>query len=184
MKKSPFYQMFLDILKEIYDAEHQIVQALPQLIQMASHGDLKDSLSKHLDETRNQVQRLNKVFNILGETPERVPYKPLQALIEEGQKIDQRNYGPAVRDACLIIGAQQIEHLEMAVYGSLCSLAEQLNDSDFEDDIDFDKVVDLLDESLDEESSADKKLTRVAEGGLFNDGINEEAEKEATIRRR
>lgn len=183
MKQSPFYLMFLDILKEIYDAENQIVQALPRMIQMASHGELKDAFSHHLDETRNQVQRLNKVFGLLNENSERIPCKKIQVMIEEGEHIAQRNYGPAVRDACLIIGAQQIEHFEIAIYGSLCSLAEQLNDAEFEENKDFDEIVDLLDENLDEESAADKKLTSIAEGGLFREGINEEAEREAMQRR-
>lgn len=184
MKQSTFYKMFLDLLQETYDMENQIVQALPDMIKNASHKELKEGLSIHLNETKDQIKRIDKVFDLIDETPNRKLCKVMQALVQAGHESVERNYGPSVTDATIIICAQQIEHHEIALYGSLCALAEQLNDADFEDKVDFDEIIDLLDENLDEESSADKKLTSIAEGGIFSEGINEEAKREATVRRR
>jgi ferritin-like metal-binding protein YciE len=178
MKQNPLYDVFVDMLKDLFDAENQIVQNLPKVIQTASNADLKDALSQHLDETKNQVQRLKKIFKTLNENPTGVTCKGMEALFEEGEKEMRKHLPPAVKDACLIIACQKVEHYEIASYGSARTLARHLNDAAMDDRIDFDEIADILQQILDEESAADEKLTDIAEGGFFTPGVNEEAEKE------
>jgi ferritin-like metal-binding protein YciE len=178
MKQSAFYDMFLDLLKDLFDAENQIIQNLPKVIQASHHSELKEALSQHLDETKNQVQRLKKIFKTLNENPTGKTCKAMQGLFAEGEEIIKKTQPTAVKDACLIIACQKVEHYEIAGYGSARSIARHLNDAGIDDRIDFDEIADLLQQSLDEESAADEKLTDIAEGGFFTQGINEEAEKE------
>jgi ferritin-like metal-binding protein YciE len=183
MTKSAFYQMFLELIKDLYDAENQIVNALPLMIQNCSNAELKESLSNHLNETKEQVNRLRRVFSILNEQPTGKPCKGIQGLIEEGKEILQKNLTPAVKDAFIIVAAQKIEHYEIASYGSACTLADHLK-AVYQEDVDFDEICDLLEDSLDEEAKADKKLTSVAEGKFFSKGVNDEAESELRARTR
>lgn len=172
-QQGSFFTMFLDLLRDIYDAENQIVEALPKAIQAASHAELKDAFSQHLDETKNQVERLKKIFKMLNENPTGTRCEGMQGLLEECQEVLQKNFSPAAKDACLIIACQKVEHYEIASYGSARTLARHLNTSG----INFDEIADMLQETLDEESDADEKLTEIAEGGFFTQGINAEAEK-------
>ena len=178
MKQSAFYNMFVDLLKDLFDAENQIVHNLPKVIQMASNNELKEALSQHLDETKNQVQRLKQIFKMLNENPTGKTCKAMKALFEEGEEVIKKGELPSVKDAHLIIACQKVEHYEIAGYGSARSIARHLNDAGLDDRFDFDEIADLLQLSLDEESAADEKLTDIAEGGFFTQGINEEAEKE------
>lgn len=178
MKQNALYEAFLDLLKDLFDAENQIVQKLPKVIQGASNADLKEALSQHLDETKNQVQRLKKIFKMLNENPTGTTCKGIQALFEEGEDEMKKNLPPAVKDAILIIACQKVEHYEIASYGSARTLARHLNQTGLDDRIDFDEIADILQQTLDEESAADEKLTDIAEGGFFSSGVNEEAEKE------
>jgi ferritin-like metal-binding protein YciE len=178
MVQNAFYNMFVDLLKEIFDAENQIVQNLPKVIQAASNSELKEALSQHLDETKNQVQRLKKIFKTLNENPTGQTSKVMQSLFAEGEEIIRKDDPPAVKDACLIIACQKVEHHEIASYGSARAVARHFNDAIVDERVDFDEIADLLQQTLDEESAADEKLTDIAEGGFFSQGINEEAEKE------
>lgn len=180
MKQNGLYDVFLDLIKDLFDAENQIVQNLPKIIQATSNSDLKEALSQHLDETKNQVQRLKKIFKMLNENPTGTTCKGMEALLEEGEKAIEKKFSPAVEDANLIIACQKVEHYEIAGYGSARTLARHLNDAALDDRIDFDEIADLLQQTLDEESATDEKLTDLAEGGFFSTGINEEAEKEET----
>lgn len=178
MKQNALFDTFLHLLRDIFDAENQIVQNLPQVIQAASNSDFKEALSQHLDETKNQVQRLKKIFKTLNENPTGVSCKVMRALFEEGEEEIRKNLPAAVKDAILIIACQKVEHYEITSYGSARTLARHLNNSAVDDRIDFDEIADLLQETLDEESAADEKLTDIAEGGFFSTGVNKEAEKE------
>lgn len=184
MKQNAFYNMFIDLLKDLFDAENQIVEKLPKVIEAASNPDLKEGLSQHLDETKNQVQRLKKIFKMLNENPTGKTCKAMEGLFEEGKEILKKNEPAAVKDAGLIIACQKVEHYEIASYGSARSIARHLQDAGLDSRIDFDEIADLLQQTLDEESAADEKLTDVAEGGFFTEGINEEAEKEVTPKRK
>lgn len=177
-KQNAFYEMFVDLLKDIFDAENQIIDNLPKVIKAVSNGELKEALSQHLDETKNQVQRLKKIFKMLNENPTGTPCKAMQGLfIEAGEALNKKEPA-AVKDACLIICCQKVEHYEIASYGSARAIARHLNDAGLGDRVDFDEIADILQQTLDEEGSADEKLTDIAEGGFFSKGINDLAESE------
>lgn len=178
MKQNAFYGLFLDLLKDLFDAENQIIQNLPKGIQSVSHKELKDALSQHLDETKTQLERLKQIFKMLNDNPTGTTCKPIQDLFANGEEVLRKYTSPAVRDASFIIACQKIEHYEIATYGSARAIARHLDDAGIDERIDFNAIADLLQESLDEESSADETLTDIAEGGFFTQGINEEAEKE------
>src|SRR5690606_3434596 len=135
---------FLQQLKDVYDAEHQMVDALPKMADAATHKNLKDASSHHLKQTMEQVGRLEQVFKKLNRTPERIECKAMKGLVKEGEEIIKSNGDPAVRDAALIAAAQRVEHYEIACYGTLRTFADQL---------DYDDVNDLLSQTLDEESA-------------------------------
>lgn len=179
-----FYEMFVDLLRDIYSAENQIVKALPGIIKAASNSDLKEGLSAHLDETKNQVTRLKKIFKALNENPTGVFCEGMEGLLKEGEEVVEKSLNAATKDAFLIVACQKVEHYEISSYGSARTLARHLVNSGINDRIDFDEIADLLQETLDEESDADEKLTQVAEGGFFKEGINAEAEKAGTATRK
>ncbi len=183
MKTSAFYQMFLELLNEVFDAENQIVTMLPQMIQSASSKDLKEALSSHLAESKEQVTRLKKVFSLMNEQPAPKTCKTVQGIIQDAQEGLKKQLTPAVKDAFMIVCAQKVEHYEIALYGSVCTLATHFEDV-YQDVIDFDEIGDLLKKTLNEESKADKKLTTLAEGKFFAQGINDEAEKELKAQKR
>ncbi len=176
MKQNAFYDMFVDLLKDLFDAENQIVENLPKVIQAASHSELKEALNQHLDETKNQVQRLKKIFKMLNENPTGKSCKAMQGLFSEGEEAIKKKEPATVKDACLIVCCQKVEHYEIAGYGSARAIARHLNDAGIDDRLDFDEIADMLQQTLDEESAADEKLTDIAEGGFFTQGINDEAQ--------
>jgi len=179
MEKNSFYNLFLDLLKEAFDFENQIVENLPNLIQSVAHKELKEALNEHLEETRQQVQRLKSIFKALNENPTGRACIIMKDLFAEGKEFYSQNVSPCTKDAYLIIACQKVEHYEITCYGSLCALANCLRDWQKNERIDFDEIIDLLQASLDEEKEADEKLTEIAEGSFFTTGINEEARYEA-----
>lgn len=158
-------EQFIEQLKDIYDAEKQILETLPKLVEAASDEDLKTTFSDHLQQTHGHVERLERIFSDLGESSFRKLCKGMKGLIEEGKEALEGSSG-ATRDASLIAAAQKVEHYEIATYGTLRSWAEELE---------LDEAAELLDQTLDEEANADEKLTSIAEGGLIESGVNEEA---------
>jgi ferritin-like metal-binding protein YciE len=148
-------------LKDIYSAETQLVAALPEVAQAADNEELEEAINHHLEQTKKQVSRLEKIFERLDiSKSEMEKCAAMEGLIEENKKIISEFPRSAVRDSALIIGAQKIEHYEIAAYGSLCELADVLGE---------DRICDLLEKSLDEEEETDEYLTEIAEE------INDEA---------
>jgi ferritin-like metal-binding protein YciE len=142
-------------LKDIHDAEQQIIKALPKMIKAVSSAELRRAFEEHLDVTKGQVERLERVFEILDEAPARKKCKGMAGLIEEGAELLKEDAEASVLDAGLITAAQKVEHYEIAAYGSARTYAEFLGHRD---------AAGLLQQSLDEEGEADKKLTAIAEG--------------------
>lgn len=177
MSQNAFYNLFVDTLRDLFDGENQIVQKLPKVIQSCTNAELKDALSQHLDETKNQVQRLKKIFKALNENPTGKTCKTMECLFDCGEDFIAQKEPKIIQDVGLIIDCQKVEHYEIACYGSARALARHLSDSAADDRIDFDAIADLLQETLDEESAADEKLTDIAEGGFFSQGLNEEAQR-------
>jgi ferritin-like metal-binding protein YciE len=153
-------------LADLYDAEQQLVNALPKVAKAVDNSSLRAGIEAHLEETRNQVARLEQIFQMMGRKAERDQCEAMQGLLEEADEVIAASGDRQVKDAVLIGALQRVEHYEIAGYGTARAFAEQL---------DLDDVVDLLQESLDEESSADRKLTILAKGGLFSSGVNTQA---------
>jgi ferritin-like metal-binding protein YciE len=150
-------QVYLDELKDAYDFEHQILDALPKMEEAASSPELKQAFQEHRRETENQVRRLEQVFNHLGRDPERKTCKGMKGLIAEGEEFVKARGDGAAIDAALISGAQRVEHYEMAVYGTLRTYARALG---------HEEQATLLQQNLSEEKAADEKLTGLAESGI------------------
>lgn len=178
MTQSSFYSMFVDLLRDLYDAENQIIDYLPKVIQVIAHLDLKEALSQNLEESKTQLDRLKTIFKLLNENPTGKICKALQGLLSDIDQAIALEGTPAVKDAYLIICCQKIAHYEIASYGSARSIARHLQDVGLNNRVDFDEIADMLQQSLDEECAADEKLTDIAEGGFFTQGINDEAEEQ------
>jgi ferritin-like metal-binding protein YciE len=155
-------ELLLHGLKDIYYAENQIIRSLPDLIQKATNRDLTKGLRDHLDETKNQVERLDQVFKKLGVEPRGVKCPAIDGLISEADDIAGEVADKQVLDAAIIGSAQAVEHYEMARYGTLIAWADELGRDD---------VVRLLTSNLNEEKAADKKLSSIA----LRKGVNRRA---------
>ena len=123
-------KLFLEELKDVYNAEKQILRALPKMAKAASSQELRQGFEKHLEQTKGQVQRLEKIFQTLGESPKGKTCKGMQGLIEEGSEATEEGYEGSVMDAALIGAAQRVEHYEIAGYGTVRSMAETLGEDD------------------------------------------------------
>jgi ferritin-like metal-binding protein YciE len=145
-------ELYIDELKDLYNAENQLVKALPQLARAAASDELRQGFEEHLDQTKGHVERLEKIFQMLGESPKGKKCKGMEGLIEEGSEVMEEDYENLL-DAALIGAAQRVEHYEIAGYGTVRSFAETLGETEH---------VSLLDETLSEEKETDEKLTELA----------------------
>ena len=157
--------LFLDGLKDVFDAEKRLVKALPKLAKAADSEELREAIEAHLEETKNHVARLEEVFGHLDKAARGKTCAAMVGLIEEGSALTEEDASPAVLDAGLICAAQKVEHYEIASYGTLRTWSELLG---------YEQITPLLDETLAEEKAADEKLTVIAES------INVEAEAAET----
>jgi len=161
-------------LQDIYNAEAQILKALPKMIKAASHPELQSAFEEHLEQTEGQVERLDQVFKLLGVPAKGKKCEGMAGLLEEGKKVMEEDAEPDVMDAALIAAAQKVEHYEIASYGCVCTYAEMLG---------YDQVHDLLGQNLEEEEVTDEKLTALAESVInldAEDVESEDAEEEAS----
>lgn len=149
--------LFVHTLRDIYYAEQQIVKALPQMVEKASSNELKTAFKNHLQETKGHVARLEQVFKLHGKEAKGVDCPAIDGIIEEAEEIAGDIDDKTVLDASLIAAAQAVEHYEMTRYGSLVAWAKQLGRGD---------CASLLQQNLDEEKNADKKLTTIAESNV------------------
>jgi ferritin-like metal-binding protein YciE len=154
--------LLVEQVRDLYDAEHRLVEALPNMADAATSSNLKTAFLQHLDQTRNHVARLEQVFNSLGVEPKRETCAAMKGLVSEGSEVIRAEGNPAVRDAALIAAAQRVEHYEMAGYGSARTFAQQLG---------FIEVAALLQSILDEEGAADKALTELAVRKINQDAL-------------
>jgi ferritin-like metal-binding protein YciE len=166
MQVNTLKDLYVEQLRDLYSAETQLVDALPKMASAASSSDLKKAFQDHLQETRNQKQRLEQIFSEMGSSPQGETCQAMEGLIKEGEEAIQLQGDPTVRDAALIAAAQRVEHYEMAGYGTVRTFADELG---------FGNAKSLLQRTLDEEGTANKKLTSIAEGGLFSGGVNQKA---------
>ncbi len=154
-------------MEDLLSAEKQLTKALPKMAKAASDPQLREMFEAHLEETKNQVTRLEQAFEAMGRRAKAPKCKGMAGLIEEGQEVMEMDAPEGVLDAMLIAAAQKVEHYEIASYGTLCTWGEQLG---------LDQAVRLLKQNLSEEKKTDEKLTQVAE-----QHINVEAEESADV---
>jgi ferritin-like metal-binding protein YciE len=159
------HDAFLDELRDLYDAEKQLTKALPKLAKKATAPKLQEAFESHLDETRGHVERLEQVFESLGEKARGKHCDGIAGIIEEGKSIMDEDFDGLTMDACLIAAGQRAEHYEIGAYGTVIAWAEAMGHKE---------SVTLLQRNLAEEKAADKKLSALAEGG-----INQQAAKAA-----
>lgn len=144
--------LYIDELKDLYSAENQLVKALPKMAKAATSPDLQAGFEEHLEQTKGHVQRLETIFEQLGQSPKGKKCKGMEGLIEEGSEAIEEYEGDLL-DAALIGAAQRVEHYEMAGYGTVSAFAEELGESEH---------VTLLNETLEEEKETDEKLSGLA----------------------
>lgn len=157
--------LFIDELKDVYHAENQITKALPKMAAAATSPELKAAFETHLQETQNQIKRLEQVFKTLNIAPQAKPCKAMQGIIAEGEEMMSEDAKPTVMDAALISSAQRVEHYEITGYGTLRTFAQELGNEE---------AARLLQETLDEERATDEKLTKLAETRVNSKAIAKE----------
>ena len=151
------HDAFIDELRDAYDAEKQLLKALPKLAKAASSPKLKQAFLTHRDETQGQIAKLEEVFASLDEKVRGKHCDGIAGIIEEGKSVMEEDFDEAAMDACLIASGQRAEHYEMAAYGTLVAWANAIGHT---------KAAGLLQETLDEEKAADEKLSALAEGTI------------------
>jgi ferritin-like metal-binding protein YciE len=166
MKLNTLQDLLVHGVQDLYSAEQQLVEALPQMIAAASSDELRTALQEHLEQTRGHVSRLEDLLPMVGAGGAAEKCEGMEGLLREGQKVIKGQGDPMVKDAALIAAAQKVEHYEIAGYGTVAALADIL---------DLDDAKDTLGQILDEEETADKLLTKIASGGMFRVGVNERA---------
>jgi ferritin-like metal-binding protein YciE len=154
MSMDSLKDLYIDELKDLYNAENQLLKALPKMARKASAPELKRAFQDHLVQTEGHVNRLEKIFKGLGEKPTGKTCKAMKGLVEEGKEIIEEDGDESVLDAALIGAAQRVEHYEIAGYGVVRTFASLLGEN---------AAVDLLQRTLNEEGETDKKLTALAE---------------------
>lgn len=161
MKMTTLEDLFHHELKDLYNAEKQLTKALPKMAKAATSPQLKEAFESHLKETEGQIERLEKIFEQFEVAARGTKCKAMEGLIEEGKEVLEEEMADDVRDAALIAAAQRVEHYEMAGYGCARTYAQMLG---------YAEAAELLQQTLDEEGAADKKLTAIA-----MESVNEEA---------
>jgi ferritin-like metal-binding protein YciE len=154
MKFESLHPLYLDELRDLYDAENRILKALPKMIEASNSPDLRSALSKHLEESRRHLTRLEQVFSLHNEEPKGGICKGLKGILDEGEDILGHDENPNVRDAGIIAVAQKVEHYEIASYGTARTWARLIGHTN---------AAQILDQTLDEEKSADSRLTQIAQ---------------------
>ena len=167
MSAKSLKELFVEELRDMYDAEKRLIRAIPKMAKAATATELQDALTNHLRETEKQVERLEQVFRACGETPRGKKCDGIMGIIEEGNAAIEELEG-AVLDAALIAGAQKAEHYEIASYGTLAYFADLLGD---------DKSKRLLGQTLDEEKAADEKLSQIAKSTVNRAALLGESEE-------
>jgi ferritin-like metal-binding protein YciE len=151
------HDAFIDELRDAYDAEKQLTKALPKLAKASSNPKLRQAFESHLEETQGHIERLEQVFESLDEKVRGKHCDGVAGIIEEGKSVMEEDFDETTMDACLIAAGQRAEHYEMAAYGTLIAWAQVMGHT---------AAVKLLQQTLDEEKAADKKLSGLAEGGI------------------
>lgn len=154
MEINSLRELYVEQLRDLYDAENQLIKALPKMAKEASSDELRQSIEEHLEQTRGQAERLEQIFEQLGEKPKGKKCKGMQGLLEEGKETLEEDMEEDTKDAAIIAAAQRVEHYEISGYGTARTYANLLGESE---------AAELLEETLNEEKETDQKLTQLAE---------------------
>ena len=164
MKLDTLQKLYTDELRDLYNAENQLLKALPKMAKAASSEELKEAFEQHLEQTKGHVKRLEQVFEELDEKPKGKTCRAMKGLIQEGSEILEEDGETSVRDAGIIVAAQKVEHYEIAGYGSVRTFAHLLGQN---------KAAELLQATLDEESETNEVLNRLAESVVNPEAVRE-----------
>ena len=162
MSNESLKRLYVGELKDLYSAENQLIKALAKMAKAASTTELQQGFERHLKQTEGHVQRLDEIFQALGESPKGKKCVGMEGLVKEGSEVVEGAFEGAVLDSGLIAAARRVEHYEMAAYGSVCAIAKVLEET---------KHASLLKQTLEEETETDEKLTELA--GKINTQANE-----------
>ena len=155
MEKNTLRRLYVEELRDVYDAEKQLIKALPKMAEAATSEELRSGFEEHLEQTKEHAQRLEQIFSAMGEKPTGKKCKGMQGLVNEGREVVDEDFEGDVKDAGLISAAQRVEHYEIAAYGTVRTYATILEEKN---------AVSLLEKTLEEEKETDRKLTELAEG--------------------
>jgi ferritin-like metal-binding protein YciE len=175
MEHNELKELYIDELRDLFDAENKLVKALPKLAKAASSDKLRTGFEEHLEQTRGHVERLEEIFEGLDEKPTGKKCAGMAGLVKEGEEIMDEDFSAGVMDAALISAAQRVEHYEIAAYGCVSAWAQLLGESEANA---------LLEKTLEEEKETDQKLTQLAEEITVKakgSGEEEEEESDETI---
>lgn len=153
MKGETLHDLYVEQLRDLYDAENQLTKALPKMAQGAGSEEVREAFEEHLEQTRGHAQRLEQIFEKLGENPKGEKCKGMEGLIREGSELLDEDMAESVKDAAIIAAAQRVEHYEIAGYGTVRSFANLLGEAN---------AAQLLEQTLEEEKETDQKLTQIA----------------------
>jgi|SRR5579862_2610742 len=170
-EQKTFHDAFLDELRDAYDAEKQLLKALPKLAKRSTSDDLRQAFESHLQETEGHVEKLEQVFASLEEKVRGKHCDGIAGIIEEGKSVMEEDFDDQTMDACLIASGQRAEHYEMAAYGSLIAWSRAMGHQE---------AAGLLEEILEEEKAADEKLTELAEGGINESAASSQESEDRT----
>jgi len=153
MQGNSLQELYVEQLRDLYNAEQQLVKALPKMAKAAQSEGLRQGIAEHLEQTKGHVDRLQQIFSAMDESPKGKKCAGMEGLVEEGEEVIKEHSSGGVLDAGLIGAAQRVEHYEIAAYGTVRSFAELLGES---------QAVDLLQQTLEEEKETDEKLTELS----------------------
>src|SRR6267143_1259475 len=161
MKLESLRDLYVEQLQDLYNAEQQLIKALPKMAKAASSEELKAAFEDHLGQTRQHAQRIETIFEQMGEKAKGKKCKAMEGLVEEGGEVIKEDMDDGIKDADLIAAAQRVEHYEIAGYGTVRTFAEVLG---------FNEAAETLQQTLDEEGEADKTLTAISENLISSGG--------------
>jgi ferritin-like metal-binding protein YciE len=172
MSKDTLKELYIDELKDLYSAENQLIKALPKMAKGATSDELREGFEDHLEQTKGHAERLEQIFEMLGEKPGGKKCVGMEGIVKEGAEVLGEDYEDSVMDAAIISAAQRVEHYEIAGYGAVIAYAELLGKSE---------QASLLQETLEEEKETDEKLTELSKeiNAAANGGDNADADAEA-----
>jgi len=172
METAALKELFIDELRDLYNAENQLIKALPKMAKAANSEELRAGFEEHLEQTKGHAQRIEQIFQTLGEKPTGKKCKAMEGLVEEGSETMNEDFAGEVKDAALIGAARRVEHYEIAAYSTVLKFAEMLG---------HDEAAQLLEQTLEEETETDEKLAGLVDEFTVDASSSKETEEDDEI---